>query len=237
MVLPDESVLELAALAGVALIYDDIQSTLAEICRIAVRAVPGADGASLTALSEVGPRCVASSDPWAESLDESQYEEHEGPCIDAARSSLLFRVRDMTQEARWPSYMPRAVEAGARSMLSIPTTAESKTIGALDCYSREIDAFGAEEVSIAEIVASHASLASQVAATLYHHKELADQLREAVTFRDTIEQAKGIIIGATRCDPDAAFQTLVKQSQHENRKLRDIAVELVELHSRGDSSS
>ena len=39
--------------------------------------------------------------------------------------------------------------------------------------------------------------------------------------------AKGIIINAMGCDPDKAFQTLVAQSQRENRKLRDVAADLV----------
>jgi hypothetical protein len=54
-----------------------------------------------------------------------------------------------------------------------------------------------------------------------------DQLREAIASRDLIGQAKGIVMATTGCDADAAFQVLVKQSQHENRKLRDVAAELI----------
>ena len=52
-------------------------------------------------------------------------------------------------------------------------------------------------------------------------------LRRALETRGVIEQAKGIIIGATGCDADHAFRMLVSQSQHQNRKLHDIAAELV----------
>jgi AmiR/NasT family two-component response regulator len=52
-------------------------------------------------------------------------------------------------------------------------------------------------------------------------------LRRAMESRAVIEQAKGIVMGATGCDAKAAFQVLVRQSQHENRKLRDVAEELV----------
>jgi AmiR/NasT family two-component response regulator len=45
--------------------------------------------------------------------------------------------------------------------------------------------------------------------------------------RAAIEQAKGIIMATTGCGPDEAFQLLVRQSQHENRKLRELAEELV----------
>jgi len=45
--------------------------------------------------------------------------------------------------------------------------------------------------------------------------------------RAVIEQAKGILIGAERCGPDEAFATLTRASQNQNRKLRDIAAEIV----------
>ena len=232
MELSEETIDELRALAGVALIHEDLHQALQEICQIAARAVTNADGASLTAFNTAGPEAVAASSDWAQQLDEMQYVEREGPCIDAARSGLMFRVRDAGAESRWPSYMPRAREAGARSVISIPMTVEGKTIGALNVYSREPDVFGPEEVSLGEIIAGHASLASQIAATLHGHKDLAQQLRTAMASRAPIEQAKGIIMATVGCDPDTAFKRLVQQSQHENRKLREVAEELVQMKSR-----
>lgn len=52
-------------------------------------------------------------------------------------------------------------------------------------------------------------------------------LRKAMESRATIEQAKGIIIATSGCSPDEAFALLVRQSQHENRRLRTVAEDLV----------
>ena len=49
--------------------------------------------------------------------------------------------------------------------------------------------------------------------------------------RAVIEQAKGILMAAQRCSPDAAFQILVRASQNQNRKLRAIASEIVERYT------
>ena len=46
--------------------------------------------------------------------------------------------------------------------------------------------------------------------------------------RAVIEQAKGVIIASSGCTADEAFAILRGQSQLENRKLRDIATELVQ---------
>lgn len=54
-------------------------------------------------------------------------------------------------------------------------------------------------------------------------------LNTAAETRGVIEQAKGVIMRTVQCGPDAAFAVLVAQSQHQNRKLRDIAAELVAM--------
>jgi transcriptional regulator with GAF, ATPase, and Fis domain len=229
--LPESAVRELATLAGVALSQERLEDTHVEICRIAVRAVPGADGASITTFPDGRPSAVADSD-WAKRFDELQYEEHEGPCLDAFRTGNAFRIRDVAVDNRWPSYLPRAAEHGGRSMLSLPMTAEGKIIGALNLYSREVDVFTSEGVSVGGLVAAHAGMASQVAAALFGHRELADQLTEALQSRAVIEQAKGVLMAVHSIDADEAFQRLRVESQHSHRKLRDVAIEFVERVSK-----
>lgn len=56
--------------------------------------------------------------------------------------------------------------------------------------------------------------------------ELAN-VRRALETRDVIGQAKGIIMGSMRCSADDAFALLTKQSMAENRKLTEIASEIV----------
>lgn len=57
---------------------------------------------------------------------------------------------------------------------------------------------------------------------------LADQMRQAMENRAVIEQAKGMLIAAHRCTPDAAFRMLSESSQRSNRKLREVARAMVE---------
>ncbi|HEU5033886.1 MAG TPA: GAF and ANTAR domain-containing protein [Mycobacteriales bacterium] len=235
MAVPEDMLSELTALAGVVLAQDDLPSALVQMCRISVRAVAGADGASITTLREGLPSALASDD-WAQGFDELQYEEHEGPCFDAFRTGNIFRVRDLAAEPRWPSWTPRAVERGGRSVLSMPMTSEGQTIGALNLYARKPDAFTARDVSIGEIVAGHAGLASQVAAALFRHRDLAEQLADAMQSRATIEQAKGIVMASHHCDADQAFDLLVKLSQTGHRKLREVAEAIVADAMKGTST-
>ena len=54
------------------------------------------------------------------------------------------------------------------------------------------------------------------------------QLKSAIASRDVIGQAKGIIMERDGCTEDQAFELLVKLSQSTNRKLRDIAQDVVD---------
>lgn len=227
MSLPDAALRELTSLTGAVLSQTDLSETLDEFCRVAVRAVPGADAASMTTFQDGRPTAGAASDEWARELDELQYAEHEGPCLDCARSGLVFRIRDLVEENRWPSYTPVAVSRGARSTVSVPMSAEGQVLGALNVYSRTPDAFSAEAVSIGEIIAAHAGLASQVASAFFRHRELGEQMREAMGSRAVIEQAKGVLMATRRISADDAFQVLVDLSQRSNRKLREVADALV----------
>jgi AmiR/NasT family two-component response regulator len=53
----------------------------------------------------------------------------------------------------------------------------------------------------------------------------------AIESRDTIGQAKGVIMVTMGCTADDAFQLLKAQSQHENRKLVDVAAEIAQRAS------
>ena len=53
-------------------------------------------------------------------------------------------------------------------------------------------------------------------------------METALASRGVIEQAKGILMAAQRCSAEEAFDLLRRASQRENRKLRDIATQIVE---------
>lgn len=60
-------------------------------------------------------------------------------------------------------------------------------------------------------------------------------LRQAMRTRAVIEQAKGIVMATRACCADDAFDVLVAQSQHENRKLHEVAADLVASQHRREA--
>lgn len=56
----------------------------------------------------------------------------------------------------------------------------------------------------------------------------------ALTSRAVIDQAKGIIMATRACSAPEAFEILVSMSSRQNRKLRDVAAQLVTQAARGE---
>lgn len=174
------------------------------------------------------PLTVASSDARARSLDESQYAAHEGTCLHAMRSGETVAVPDAEGETRWPAYFKEARKTGLRSSLSLPLIVRGESIGAMNLYSFEhTHAFDGELGDQARLFASQASTALWLAVRLARSNETNRQLETALTSRSIIDQALGVLMAQQRCTPEEAFALLRTHSQHNNRKLREVAEELV----------
>ena len=201
---------------------DDVDDMLQSIVDAAAEAVPGAQHASISAVTgrrEVETR--ASTDGLPRAVDHAQYETRQGPCLDTLYEQRTARIPDLAEEQRWPAFTDRARGLGVGSMLAVQLFVEGEDLGALNILSSEAGAFDEESEHVALLFASHAAIAMAGA-------QEAEQLRAAIAFRDLIGQAKGILMERYRLTGTQAFQALTQVSQSSNRKLRDVALQLVE---------
>ena len=217
----------LAELANLLMATPTVGGLLDDLCHLAAGVIAPPASCGITLRQDHLPLTVASSDPLAAHLDEVQYGQDEGPCLQTLRTGLVTVVHDLTREDRWAMYVTHALGYGARSSLSLPLRNDGDTYGALNLYSRAPDAFGTPEQQKAELFAVQASAALSVASRQAEQTQLTDQLREALATRAVIDQALGILMAQQHCNHDQAFAILRSASQHQNRKLRDVATEIV----------
>jgi GAF domain-containing protein len=107
-------------------------------------------------------------------------------------------------------------------------------MGALNLYSETEVEYGPAAQAMACAFADQLGVAAARVTLYVEGYELSQQLQQAMESRAAIEQAKGILMAAQRCSPDAAFGILVRASQNQNRKLRAIAQDIVDRFGRGD---
>jgi transcriptional regulator with GAF, ATPase, and Fis domain len=200
---------------------------LTQVVLLARHTVGRADAVSITMAENGGFRTTAGSDPEARAVDEAQYEENGGPCLDAVRSARQVEVAVETDGDQWPGVKARAREFGITSVLSTPLLRGDDAIGALNIYSRAGAGFGDDEHRTAGIIGNHGATLVATTQALIGVTNLNEQLRAALVSREIIGEAKGIIMERQTCTRDEAFDILRRASQRENRKLRDLAEELV----------
>jgi GAF domain-containing protein len=177
-------------------------------------------------LAEGRPATGVFTDPQASELDTAQYGA-DGPCRESFRRQQVCRIDFTYAEQRWPEITAAAAAHGVIASLSVPLTACGERLGALALYSRT-GPFDVEAVVQAENFAVPASILLANVQAYWDARQAAERLRQAMRSRATIEHAVGILMAVGGGTPDEAFQLLVRASQRENRKLRDLAADIVD---------
>jgi GAF domain-containing protein len=211
---------DLADLARALHAEHTLPHTLERVVDLAPQAVPGCEHASVTL---PGPATPAATDRLARHLDSFQYALGEGPCLEALTSVSPVLSRDLAAEERWPEFAAVALRSGLGSALCCRLTLGGAALGTLNLYAAPAGAFGPATVPVAVAYAAHAAAAL---ARVAMHEQVA-QLRQAVTSDRMIGTAIGLLMGTRRISEAEAFDLLRVVSQHTNRKLRDVAVEVV----------
>lgn len=203
--------------------------TLAGVVQAAMRAVPGAEAAGVTVVRGSHYRTLAPSSELVRQVDAIQYEQRSGPCVDAIVSETTFRTGDLERDPRWPTFGKRAaIEVGVRSMLAmrlfIDDGQREDTIGALNLYSTQYEAFSELCETLGCVFATHAAIALDGA----HAGEQVTNLVVAQESNREIGMAMGVLMSRHRLTQSQAFDLLRMASQHTHRKLREIASDVVQ---------
>ncbi|HST64259.1 MAG TPA: GAF and ANTAR domain-containing protein [Mycobacteriales bacterium] len=215
---------QFAAVARALESESSVEATLSRIVEVARLIVPGCHHAGITVLRRGRPETPAATDEVSAAVDAVQYEAGEGPCLSAIVENDTFRTGDLAAETRWPRFSGPAVRrTGVRSVLAYRLFTEGETFGALNLYSRERDAFDDDSVGIGRILTAHAALAFSRA----RERAQISGLEQAVASNRAIGMAIGILMAIRHVGQDEAFDLLRTVSQRTNRKLREIADDVV----------
>lgn len=217
----------LTQLAGLLLDTRTFSDLLQGVTELGVRTVPRATTIGITLAERGRVYTVATADELATQLDERQYEQGTGPCLEAMQAMKVVQVDDFAAESRWGAYPSTALAHGIHSSRSIPMLVAEQSVGVVNFYSDAAGPWDPEDRRLSEPLAGQATVAVTAALRNFDEPSLADHLRVPLESRTVIDQAIGIIMGQSRCDATTAFAMLRSVSQRRNIKLRDVAAELV----------
>jgi GAF domain-containing protein len=223
---------ELAALTGYPtggfLTEESASKAVQSLAYVLKDSIPNAAGAGASLINARGRRISAgATDPVVLQADKLQYELGQGPCLSAWAEQRVIIIEDTQQETRWPQWTAAVSDLPLRSVLSAPLTTEGRQIGAIKVYSPSPGAFDDHSIFLIERLATPAAVMLGNARDREATQQLSTQLVEALTSRDTISRAEGILMERLNITSGEALTVMLSASRGERKPLREVAREVL----------
>jgi GAF domain-containing protein len=206
----------------------DLHEVLKRVVELAKLTLPDVAEASVTVLQGASAYTPAYTGDLASALDELQYQFGHGPCLLAASAVTIESVSDMTTETRWPDWTAGALQAGARSSLSIALPINQTVSAALNLYAITANAFDDSDIAVAQSLAGYASLATAKSHVDNAKTTLSRHIDAVMDSEVIIEQAKGITMVDRQCTAQEALDILTATAKDTGRTVRDVAQAVVD---------
>jgi GAF domain-containing protein len=173
---------------------------------------------------------VAASTEQARLVELAQLQNHEGPCLDAYATGHPVQHSDLSAPGQpWPRFSAAAVEAGYLSVQALPMRLRDSVLGAVNLLS---EAAGRpltdDTIALGQALADAATIGIVHQRAQVRQDVVTEQLQSALNSRILIEQAKGFLTHSLGVGVDEAFAALRAYARTNNRRLTDVANDVVE---------
>jgi hypothetical protein len=203
-----------------------LEDAMLRLTEYTVEHVPAADAAGLTVPTIAGPVTRAATMSLADNVDALQYALG-GPCVTALQEpNAVQHADDLDADDRWPEFAAAAVrQTPVRSLLSYRLAVDKqRPIASLNLYATRPYAFTPDAVRHTADLAGQATIALAYLA----ERQTRLELDAALNSNRRIGAALGILMARHRLTHEQAFLRLRQASQNTNRKLRDLADDILE---------
>lgn len=224
----DELSIAIGRILGLLLTEEKVDHAVQKLSLAIKDSIPGTVGAGVSILDQHGRRTSRGfTDPVVEQADSLQYQLGTGPCLTAWASNETILVRDLTTDPRWPEWTSVLGGLPITSVISAPLIAGNRTIGAIKVYSPEAAAYDEETVRLLELFASPAATLLSHIQSAETPKRISEGLQSALSNRDLVNRAVGILMERHHVSHEAALQRLLKSSRAQSKPLQEVSADTV----------
>jgi GAF domain-containing protein len=207
----------------------DVVDFLHRLAQRCVELLDCSEAGLLLADAAGGLRVMASSSERSDALDLLQSQNGEGPCFECFRRGTPVSSADLNRDsARWPAFAPAALDRGFASVQALPMRVRGNAIGALNLFRAQQGTIRERDLPLAQGMADIAAVALLQERAVRESHAMTEQLQAALSSRVVIEQAKGVLAERAQISVDAAFIRLRDYARNGNRRLSDVAGELID---------
>lgn len=229
---PADQVQGILELQSVLVGAENASEFLTGLSRLAAASISEASGdeieCAVTVKIRRRPLTAAGSSTRAVELDRLEQAIGDGPCIEALREMSPVIIDDGSTDTRWPELTRKFAGMGVHSSLGIPMEISDDASAALNFFASKPGVFTPDVFDKAVGFAAAARNILHLSVRIDTAHSRAEDLESAMQSRTAIDLACGVIMAQNRCSQAEAMEILTKVSNNRNRKLRDVATELVE---------
>ncbi len=172
---------------------------------------------------------VAASSEQARLVELTQLQNLEGPCLEAFTTGHPVQNADLRDaRTRWPRFTAAAVGAGYLSVQAMPMRLRDSVLGAVNLFSKSTGSLDADTITLGQALADAATIGIVHQRALARQEIVTEQLQTALNSRILIEQAKGFLTHSLSIGVDEAFAVLRAYARANNRRLTDVADDVVQ---------
>lgn len=218
-----------ARLKGLMLTEVNAGQAVEDLAEAVKKSVPGSLGAGVSLIDGQGrKRSTGYTDDVVAAADALQYELGQGPCLTAWAAETTVQVDDVRTDGRWPLWQQSVSDLPLRSTLSTALIHDGRTIGALKVYSPLPHAFSAQDRKQLALLASPVAILLGSAQPDTAPAAVSKALQEALSARDVIHTARGILMERHGLDADSALRRLLSEASTTKNDLRAVALLVID---------
>ena len=201
----------------------------ARLCAVCPEIVE-VDGAGVMLMSGDIPRgSLCTTNEVSHLIEELQYTLGQGPCVDAYHQDRVVTEPDLADPVagQWPTFTPRALQAGVRAVFGFPLRVGTVRLGALNLYRDRPGPLSGDQHADALVVADVAArwvLEAQAGAPL---DTVAEELEMGADFHFVVHNAAGMVSVQEGISVTEALIRLRAFAFSSDRLLADVAGDVV----------
>jgi hypothetical protein len=172
-------------------------------------------------------RLLAATSTQTRELELFQLQADEGPCVECYATGHPVSVADLrAATARWPRFVPAALEAGVASVHAVPMRAAGIVLGSLGLFGSRPGELNESDLLVGQTLA-HVACVAILQESAPTPSTVIPQLRSALIQRVVVEQAKGYLRERFDISVDEAFTLLRRYARTHGDHLSDVARQLM----------